>query len=134
MINRRFAIFKNKLSKRLLAVILFFSLFVFSGYTGNSQPQTPQETYTELVFSPKYNTHKRAFLYQTISAAPKAHILIKKANQHICSLLLAHNRLYREKISSISISYFSFKTAPRFTQVKTIPQGSVDDAFSSLIG
>ena len=134
MTNARYTYHKDKLTKWLLTVTLFFSIFTFSGYVGNSQSRQQQATQTELVISNNHKTCKRTISYK------KAFVLNGFSEPFNClyknwtNTLFTYNILIKVNLDTISRQFYSHNPTDRFLQKKTIPQSSDEDIFVTFIG
>ena len=128
--NQRLTYHKQKLSKSLLALSLFVSVFIFSPSTENSQSQVQQSTQTELVLAKNNKTAKRTISF--LKAFQNKHLT--SAEKYDIQALRMYNKLILVDLKTISKRLYSFKIPDRFVQIKTIPQGSDDPIFSFLIG
>lgn len=125
---------KDKLSKLLLAVALFFSLFSLSGYAGNSQLQQEKTIQTELVFSTKCKIARRTVSYK--KSIGFTYTLLSFLNKDIASeinALLAYNSLVKVHFDAVSKQFYFITPGCHFLSLKTIPQNSKEDVFSSVL-
>ncbi|MDP1744403.1 MAG: hypothetical protein Q8L90_02430 [Bacteroidota bacterium] len=124
---------KNRFSKFLLAATLFFAVFSFSGYAGNSKSPQQQTTKTELVFSHNYKTGKRIISYKKGIALSTEYNSFNKSKECKKPALSDYNNLNKVKFDANSILLYSFKPAIRFFQLKTIPQNSTTEFSSAIV-
>ncbi|MES2287807.1 MAG: hypothetical protein V4547_19120 [Bacteroidota bacterium] len=122
----------NRLPKFLLALSLFFSVFTFSGYAGNSESQQPQTTKTELVFSHNFKINKRIISYKKGITLSSEYNSFNKSKEFEKQALSVYNKLTKVKIDSNSILLYSFEPALRFFQLKTIPQNPTTEFSSAM--
>lgn len=134
MINISFTYHKDKLTKWLLMVTLFFSIFTFSGYSNNSQSKQKLVTQSELLLSNNHKTGKRTISYK------KAFELIRfnsYLNRHYTSwtnALFSYNLLTKIKLFNILKQFYLYKFTHPYQQVKTIPQSSDESILGLNIG
>ncbi len=124
---------KNRFSNFFLAATLFFAVFSFSGYAGNSKFQQQQTTKTELVFSHNDKTWKRIISYKKSIALSQEYDSFNKSKECEKQALSVYNKLTKVKFYSNSILLYSFKPAVRFFQLKTIPQNSPTEFSSAMV-
>jgi hypothetical protein len=134
MTNTQYTYNKDKLTKWLLTVTLFFSIFTFSGYAGNSQSRQQQATQTELVISNNHKTCKRTISFKKAFELVSCNAFFISPYRNWTNTLLTYNLLSKVKFDSISKQFCSHKSADHFLQVKTIPQNSDEDSFATIIG
>jgi hypothetical protein len=120
--------YKSNLSKWLLAVILLLSAFAFSGYSSNSNSLYQQKAQIELVCSVNKRTANQTASYKRL-LHPGC-----KTHRYEIGILLHHNRLTQTKLDYISKNLYSIPHTARFIQIKTIPQTSSEDIFTSITG
>lgn len=134
MTNTRYTYHKDKLTKWLLSVTLFFSIFIFSGYAGNSQSRQQQKTQTEIVISDNLKTCKRTISLKKAFELISYNDLLISPYKNWTNALFAFNIITKVKLDNNSRQFCSQKFAPNFFQVKTNPQSSDEDIFGSYIG
>ncbi len=134
MTNTQFTYHKDKLTKWLLTVTLFFSILTFSGYAGNSQSRQQQATQTELVISNNHKTCKRTISFKKAFELTSCNDFLINPYKNWTNTLFTYNLLTKVKLDSISRQFCSYKSADHFLQVKTIPQNSDEDIFATFIG
>ncbi|MGK7392484.1 MAG: hypothetical protein ACNS60_19170 [Candidatus Cyclobacteriaceae bacterium M2_1C_046] len=134
MTNTLFIYDKDKLTKWLLTVALFFSIFTFSGYAGYSQSRQQQATQTELVISNNHKTCKRTISFKKAFELTSCNDFLISTYKNWTNTLFTYNILTKVKLDSISKQFCSYKSADRFPQVKTIPKSSDEDIFATFIG
>lgn len=134
MMNAQFTYHKDKLTKWLLTVTLFFSIFTFSGYAGNSQSRQQLATQTELVISNNHKTCKRTISFKKAFELTSCKDFLINPYTNWTNTLYTYNLLTKVKLDSISRQFCSHKSADHFLQVKTIPQNSDEDIFATFIG
>jgi hypothetical protein len=134
MKNVQFTYLKDKLTKWLLTVVLFFSIFTFSGYDGNSQSRQQQATQTELVISNCHKTCNRTISYKKAFGLFSYNNFFISPCKNWTNTLFTYSILTKVKLDSISSQFYSHKPAFHFLQVKTIPQISDEDNFVTFIG
>lgn len=124
---------KNRFSNFFLATTLFFSVFTFSGYAGNSKSQQEQTTKTELVFTHNFKTGKRIISYKKGIAITSQYSSLNKARECEKPALSVYNKLTKVKFNANSIQLYSFKPAVRFFQLKKIPKNSTKEFSSAIV-
>lgn len=134
MMNTQFTYHKEKLTNWLLTITLFFSIFTFSGYAGNSELRLEQENVPELIISNKQTTYKRTISYKKAFKFIICKDLLKSPCKNWRNTLFTLNILTKVKFKSISRQFYAFKTADFFLQPKNIPQSSDEDIFLTSIG
>jgi len=133
MTNTRYTYHKDKLTKWLLTVTMFFSIFTFSGYAGDSQSRQQQPTQTEIVIS-NHKTWKRTIPFKKAFERISCNDFLVSNCKNWTNTLFTYNILTKVKLDSISRQFCSHKPAGHFLQVKTIPQSSDEDIFTTFIG
>lgn len=134
MANAQFTYHKDKLTKWLLTVTLFFSVFTFSGYDGNYQSRCQPATQTELVISNNHKTCKRTISYKKAFGLIRYNDCFKSPYKNRTNTLFTYNILTKVKLNSISRRFCFHKPVDCFLQLKTIPQNSDADIFVIFIG
>ncbi len=122
---------KNRFSQFLLAVSLFFTVFSFLGYAGNSKSQQSQTTKTE--FSHNFKTGKKIISYKKGIAITSQYSSLNKTREYEKQALSVYNKLTKIKFDANSLHRYSFKLAARFFQLKTIPQNSTTEFSSATV-
>jgi hypothetical protein len=102
---------KNSLSQFLLVLSLFFTVFAFSGYAGNSKSQEQQTTKTELVLSDNYKTGKRIISYKKCNALAPEYNSFNKSNECEKPALSIYSKLTKvnKAIWLCASNYFSIR-------------------------
>lgn len=134
MKNTGFTYHKRKLTKCLLTVALFFSIFSFSGFASNSHSILQQETQTEIVISKILKNSKREISYIKAIELNSCNDFLLIPSKNWTYTLLAYNIHTKVKFDNISLQFCSYKSSTRFFHAKTIPHGSDEDVFLSLVG
>ena len=132
MINIPFTYHKDKLTKWLLMVTLFFSIFTFSGYSSNSQSKQKLATQSELLLSKNHKTGKRTISYKKAFELIRFYSYLNGQRTCWTNALLTYNLLTKIKLNNISILFI--QVPPPFQQVKTIPRSSDENIFELYIG
>lgn len=125
---------KSKLTKWLLTITLFFSVFTFSGYVGSYQSIKHQAIQTERLISNKYKTCKRTISYKKAFDFTSCNNILLSTYKNWANTLFTYNTLTKVKFESISRQFYSHKFIGHFLQVKTIPKSSDEDVFVAFIG
>jgi hypothetical protein len=126
--------YKNKLTKWFLTVTLLFSIFTFSGYSGNSQSKQLENIQTEIVVSNNLKTLKKTVSYKKGIELTAFVPLYNNFDKNWANALFTYNILTKVRLNTISSELYSHKPANHFLQVKTIPQNSDEDIFATFIG
>ena len=134
MTSTQFTYHKDKTTKWLLTVTLFFSIFTFSGYAGNSQSRQQQATQTELVISNNHKTCKRTISFKKAFELISCNDFLISPYKNWTNTLFTYNLLTKVKLDSISRQFCSHKSADHFLQAKTVSQSSDEDIFATFIG
>jgi hypothetical protein len=134
MTSNRPTYYKGKLTKWLLTVTLFFSIFTFTGYAGHSQPGRQQATQTERVLSNHHKTCKRTISYKKAFAPSSCNDFIISPYKNWTNTLFTYHLLTKVAFGSMSMRFLSQKPARHFLREKTIPQSSDEDIFTTFIG
>ncbi|MBC7845439.1 MAG: hypothetical protein H7Y10_02995 [Flavobacterium sp.] len=125
--------YKDRLTKWLLTVTLLFSVFTFSGYSGNFQSRQLETPQTEIVVSNFPKIYKRAVSYkkgmELINFSP-----LNSSDKNWAYALFTYNILTKVSLDTITSEFYSHKPTKLFLQVKTIPQSADEDIFATFIG
>ncbi|MBK7873499.1 MAG: hypothetical protein IPJ74_23965 [Saprospiraceae bacterium] len=118
---------EGNLSKLLIAITLFVSVFSLSGDFGNAAPSKTKSFQTELIHSPKNTTSK------TISYSKASSFIFAKSQAiDLCYDNIKHIALFH---SYLSRTYLRVAAKDSFSDhnpklpVKVIPQSADEDAF-----
>jgi len=133
MINFPFIFYKDNLSKFLLTLFLFVSIFACPGYIGNSKTFQQQKFQTELVCSNNNKAAKQTVAYKKSSVPLYKNVLFNRSHQVETNTLLLHNSIAKVKFKHISKQCCITRIAKRFLQIKTIPQSSNEDIPASIL-
>jgi hypothetical protein len=129
MVN--FTYYKSKLTKWVVTLSLFFSIFAFSGNGHNSNSFSRSKIQTELVCSNNYKATKRNTSYRKALAVSYVNEYLFTTHKYKAQALLLYNILAKIKFDNISKKFHSIQIAKKFILKKTIPQDSNED-FSFL--
>lgn len=132
MTNTQFTYHKDKLTKWLLTITLFFSIFTFLGYANNYQSRQQQATQTELVVSNNHKNCKRTTSFKKAFELISCNATLISTYKNWTNALLTYNQQTKIKLDNISRQCCSHKSADHFLQVKTIPQSSDEDILQLL--
>ncbi len=130
----RFKQHKDRLTKWLLMVALFFGIFTFSGYSYGSSSTQKQATQTEVSISNLQQIGKQTISYQKASMLKALAEPIKYIYHNCANELFAYNSLIKVRLDNSSRPLYIQHPTSHFIQVKTIPQSSDEDTSQSLIG
>lgn len=120
----------SKLSKGLLALFLFFGLFTFSGLTTRIHTGQHQTAQTELVIGLAQQHNKRQVSYYQKLQVFQSSALNRTSAFH--ALVTYSQRLdIRFKVQG---QIYRMVDPPFAIPLKTIPQSSKDEPYSSPIG
>lgn len=131
--NSKLTYHKDKLTKLLLAVALFLSIFTFSGYAGNSQSRQQLVVKTELVFSTNYKICRSSISYKKASEPIYSNFSSISFYKNWTNTLFAYDILTKLKLDSI-LRQACPRPVGHFLQVKTIPQSSDEGILSTFAG
>jgi hypothetical protein len=131
--NAEFTYRKDKITKWLLTVALFFSVFSFSGYAGNYQLKNQQTTQVELVVSGKYKVCKRTISYLKAFEIESCNDSFIRHCKDWKAALLFFNERTKAKLNYILRQFILYKSADYFLHIKTIPTNSDEDIFVTFI-
>lgn len=134
MANVRFTYHQYKLTKLLLTIALFFSVFAFGGCVANYPSTQQQATKTELVASNKYKIHKQAVLYHAIFTPTEFCDSINRSAKNWVAMLFTYQSLTRIRFNAQIKERYSFRPYKRFVLIKKIPQAPDGDILSVSIG
>jgi hypothetical protein len=123
--------YQNRMLKWLLSITLLFSVFSFSGYTGNSPLSHLQSTQTELVISKVQKTGKQTFSFKKAFELFHGNELALSPNINWSNALFASNLRTQVKLSSASKHFYTHVSGNRFLPEKTIPQSTDEDIYPS---
>jgi hypothetical protein len=115
-------------------VTLLFSVFTFSGYSGNSQSKLKPDTQSELLLSNNQKTGKRTISYKKAFELTRVYSNCNSHCTNWTNAQLIYNLQIKIKLNSISGQFYLYKFTLPFQQVKTIPQSSDEDIFEFYIG
>jgi hypothetical protein len=133
MINAEYTYPKDKLTKWMLTISLFFSILSFSTYDGYSHTNQQQTTKTELVISSKGNICKWTVSYKSTIGLINTNSLLIWTIKNWSNTLSAYSIITKVRFDSISRQFCMNRSATRFIQIKTIPKSS-EEELVSLIG
>lgn len=124
---------KYKQSKWFLMLPLFFSVFAFSGYTGNSQPGQQKNLQTELVVSNKSKVIKHTVIFATTHSYALVTSTLHKTHEYEANYLFAFNCLDQVSFKSISKQFYSFYPDLSLLQIKTNPLSLDEEIITSIL-
>lgn len=134
MKNTQFTYQKNKLTKWLLSVTLFFCVFNFTAYAGNSQSISFETAKTELIISNNYKAFKRIISFKKALEFITCNDFSINSYKNWTNTLLNYNLLIKVKFISMSRAFCSYNTTRNFLQAKTFPQSSDEDFILTFKG
>jgi hypothetical protein len=119
---------KNLPAKCLLAWFLLFCFITIAGYSSSANSLRQQNFRIELSYSDAGRNANKTISY-------RKHLPVNKTTFHFHKygliILQVHSKLSKVKFNSFSKKINSILTPIRFVQIKTIPQSSGEDSFSS---
>jgi hypothetical protein len=124
---------KHKLSKWILMLPLFFSVFAFSGYTGKAQSLQQKELQTELVVTNKSKAAKHTVIFTTTYSYTLATSTLHKTHEQEANYLLTYNCLAQVNFISISKKFQSFYPGIRPFHFQAIHKSPDEETITSIL-
>ena len=125
---------KKKLTKGLLAIILLFSSFSWSGYIYEAPAPQPAASKTEIVAA-FYPDSTKGISYQSACTLYyKKYYPTNYGQPCFSTVIINYNRLIKTKVDNYKQQLFIINTTSRFLKAKTIPQHSDEDLIRPLRG